>query len=208
MYYFKNLVKNNGMTALESLYFLIPAVFILILVSPLFLKLNVAFNVLNQTGSLSIMINKFRVLYYKIIIKDKKIILENDKGVEVQEFGEDDPELLFVEELIKQLKDKIKLKDLLVFYNIGLLDAFTSAMVAGYINLILTIIFCGIKSEKPTANLNIYDTVSYNREIAEVMVLLKISISIFDILYSMLLALILSKKRAKSLVKNTANGTT
>ncbi len=196
MNYFLQFVKNLNMTDLQSLYLLIPAVIISILICPIFVKLNISFNILTRTGALSIGVYKFRLLYYKIFLKGKMIILENDKGVQVQEFGQADLQFLFIEELIRQLKQKLKLKDLLVFYNVGVLDAFQSAMLAGYINLVLNIIFSDIRSQKPTANVHIYDTVSYNREILEVMANIRISISVFDIVFSIWLALILSKKKA------------
>ena len=86
--------------------------------------------------------------------------------------------------MIKQIKDKARLKEIYLFYNIGLQDAFASAMLCGLINTVATIFFTKIKNEKPTASFGVYDTVSYNKRVLELSFMTKVSISLFDIVYS------------------------
>ena len=48
---------------------------------------------------------------------------------------------------MKEIKDKTRLKQLAVFYNIGTGDAFSSAMVAGLVNFVVTSLFTNIKNQ-------------------------------------------------------------
>ena len=74
-------------------------------------------------------------------------------------------------------------------------DAFVSALLCGYINLILTQIFLIVKSKKPTASFCIYDTISYNRLSSEFALRVEIAVSFFEVVYSYLYSVIITKKK-------------
>ena len=103
-------------------------------------------------------------------------------------------DLLIFEYFGMQIKDKIRLKELFVFYNLGVGDAFESAMLGGFLNVAVLTFFTTLKSKKPTASLGIYDTISYNKSIFEIALKGKISISLIDIAYSFLNSVILTWK--------------
>lgn len=179
----------------NCLYYIIPALFILFLVLPIFVEVRTSFNPLFNRGVIAIFVFKKQILYYIFSFHGKFIELQNETETQMQELKFDSPEFAVMEEFGRQIKEKIKLKKVYVFYNIGTGDAFGSAIFCGLINQFLTQAFLFLKSKKPTASFCVYDTVSYNRQVCEIAGVVQISISIFDVAYSYLHSTILTKKR-------------
>lgn len=173
---------------------IIPAVIILLLVFPIFVELRISFNPLENRGVIALFVFRKKIFYYFIEIHGRYITLVNDKETKTEELQFDSPQFAIIEEFTKQVKDKVRLKNIYVFYNIGTGDAFTSSLLCGLFNQVLNFIFVNLKSKKPTASLCIYGTVSYNRLICEVAVTGKVSISLFDIVYSFLYSVIITKR--------------
>ncbi len=178
------------MTNLTSLYFLIPTFFVFVLIFPIFIEVRVSFNPLFNRGVVALFLFRFKVLYFIFSFHGKYIELQNEKETKRQELEFSSPQFAVMEEFTKQIKDKLRLKKLLLFYNIGTGDAFSSAVLCGVINQIVTGIFLRLKDKKPTASCCIYDTVSYNKTMCEIAGRVEISISLFDLAYSFLLALV------------------
>ncbi len=182
---------------MDSLYYLIPMFFIILLTVPLFIQLRVTFRLEDLSGVICLYIFKIKIVYYMYQIKGKKIILQNEKKTKVKEFDFDPSQLVIAQIFKAQLKDKTRVKELFVFYNIGLGDAFLSSMVGGLINVGVLTFFTMLKNTRPTASMGIYDTISYNREVFEVAGKGSVSISLFDVVYSLIMSVILIKKLAK-----------
>jgi len=178
-----------------SLYFLIPAILILLLVFPVFAEGRISFNPLYNRGVLVLFVFKIKVLCYIFSFHGTNIELENEKETKKVALEFSSPQFAWLEEFGKQIKDKIRLKKIFIFYNIGTGDAFSSAMVCGILNQILLQLFLFIKSHKPTASLCVYDTVSFNQVASEVAGKMSVSISFFDVVYSFIISLILSKRK-------------
>lgn len=178
-----------------SLFLLIPAFLILLLIFPVFVQVRVSFNPLYNRGVVALFVFGFKIFYFIVSLHGTYVQLENEKETKMQKIEFSSPQFAVIEEFSRQIKDKVRLKKLYVFYNIGTGDAFSSAMLCGAINFALTQIFLQIKSQKPTASLCVYDTVSFNQVQCEVAGRMQISISFFDVAYSFLISLILSKRK-------------
>ena len=178
-------------------YLLIPFFIILICFIPIKLEGKVSFNFLDLSGAFGIFFYKIKITHQQIWIKHKKIMLQKDNHVESKEISFDSNEILFVKILIGQIRDKIRLRLLMLFYNLGLDDAFLTSMVAGYINVLMLIFFTSIKNSKPTASLGVYDTISYNRQVCQFATKIILSISLFDVVYSLIRSVILSRREFK-----------
>ena len=194
-YFFIFAKQTMCMTWQTSLYFLIPAVFILLLIFPVFVQVRVSFNPLYNRGVVALFVFGFNVFYFIVSLHGTSIQLENEKETKMQKIEFSSPQFAVIEEFFRQIKEKIRLKKLYVFYNIGTGDAYSSALVCGLLNFALTQIFLVIKNSKPTASLCVYDTVSFNQVQCEVAGNMSISISFFDVVYSFLISLILSRKK-------------
>lgn len=183
---------------MSGYYLIIPAVIILIFMCPILLQAKATLNVEDMSGVVSVFIFRKKIIYFFYKIEGKKIILTNEDNAKEEEFDFSSEEVVLYQEMIKQIRDKARLKEIYLFYNIGLQDAFASAMLCGLINTVATIFFTKIKNEKPTASFGVYDTVSYNKRVLELSFMTKVSISLFDIVYSFASSVILSRKKAKN----------
>ncbi|MBP3431391.1 MAG: hypothetical protein J6K39_00850 [Clostridia bacterium] len=179
----------------NSLYLIIPAVAILLLVFPVEAEVRVSYNPLFNRGVLAVFVFGKKILYYIVSFYGSYVELENEKETKRQELEFSSQKFAVMEEFGRQIKDKIRLKKLYVFYNIGTGDAFLSAMLCGFLNNILLQVFLWVKSHKPTASLCVYDTVSYNTATCEIAGRLAASISFFDVAYSFVHSVILTKRK-------------
>lgn len=183
-------------------YLFIPFSLVLILFFPIKGEARLSFNALDFSGAYGIFIYNFKLQHRLLWIKGKKIILKKENSIKTKELSFSSREVIFVEMLTRQLKDKTRLRKLSVIYTLGADDAFLSALFAGYINLALTTFYTSVKNKKPTATLEIQDNISYNRQVCQFAVNIAISISLFDIVYSLLNSVILTwKKYAKVALK-------
>ncbi len=175
-----------------SLYYLIPAFIILLVAFPVFVEVRLSYNPFFNRGVVALFLFKKKIFYYIFSFHGKYIELQNEKETKTEKLQFQSEQFAVMEEFGRQIKDKIKLKKLYVFYNIGLGDAYISALACGFINQAFSFLFLYLKSKKPTASLCVYDTVSYNKEVFEVATVTQISISLFDVAYSFLYSVIIS----------------
>lgn len=187
--------QNKVMDWKISLYYIIPAVFILILVFPVFAEIRVSYNPIFNRGVIALFVLKKKMFYFIFSFHGKYIELENETETKRQELEFSSPQFAVMEEFGKQMKDKIRLKKFYVFYNIGTGDAFSSAMLCGLLNQILSQLFLFIKSHKPTASMCVYDTVSYNKQMCEIAGVVQATVSFFDIVYSYIYSVIITKRK-------------
>jgi len=179
---------------MTELYLIIPAVIILLFFLPVVIELKITYNILTNIGVISVYLYKFNVTYYIFEIKENEISLkgENDKVEKKLELS--GPEIVFFTSLVKEVLDKLRLRFMDIYYNIGLQDAFLTSMVCGSVNLAVLLLFAQLKNSKPTASLGLFDTVSYNKTEAVVITHTNVSISLFDLVYSLALSGILTLK--------------
>jgi len=181
------------MNWLVVLWYLIPAILLLFLVFPVNLEVRASYNPLLNKGVVSLFLFKKQIFYYMVSLHPGYIELSNEKETKYQNIEFSSQQFAVVEEFMKQIRDKVKLKKFYVFYNIGAGDAFLSAMLCGALNQILTQSFLRLKQEKPTASFCVFDTISYNRQTCEVAIVSSLSISFFDIVYSFIYSVIITK---------------
>lgn len=182
---------------MQSLYFLIPTLVIILLMLPIILEVRFSYNLFENKGTICIYLFKIKLQYFLFEICDNQIKIQDQKQTSEKQIDFDSPELAFYEEFVAQIKDKTRLKFLELYYNIGLDDAFLTSMVCGLINVCALILFTGMKNKKPTASLGVYDIVSYNKKVVEFAIDLSVSISLFDVVYSFINSVILSRKKSR-----------
>lgn len=173
-------------------YLLIPFVIILLLFIPIKLEGRASFNFLDMKGAIGVFLYKFNIEHQRFRFVKGKLVGLGDNDEE-KDFDISEKELIFTKMLIGQIKDKTRLQELFVMYNLGTHDAFQTAMIAGVINVSLLSFMGTIKNFKPTASLGVCDNISYNNKVCQFALTIKISISLFDIVYSLLRSLILTR---------------
>lgn len=178
-----------------NFYLLIPFALILIFFIPVKLEVRISFNVLEKSGAFGVFVFGIKVEYQQFWIENKKIITKKENELESHELNAQSKEVIFFDMLSHEIKDKTRLKELFVFYNLGVGDALSSAMVGGTINVALFSIMAAIKNSKPTASMGVYDTISYNKKVCQFALKTSMSISLFDVVYSLVRSVILTKKK-------------
>lgn len=191
----------SRLSGMSSLYFLIPTVIIILLVMPIFLEVRLSFNLLNKSGVFCIYLFRKKLQYFKFEIEGREIKLKDEEETKEKQIDFDSPEIALYEEFSTQIKDKTRLRFIEVFYNVGLNDAFLTSMVCGVINIAVLIFFTSLKNKKPTASLQLYNTSSFNKKVANLATVINLSISLFDVVYSFIISVILSKKKMQEMKK-------
>lgn len=189
----------SRLSDMSSLYFLIPTVIIILLVMPIFLEVRLSFNLLDKSGVFCIYLFRKKLQYFKFEIEGREIKLKDEEETKEKQIDFDSPEIALYEEFSTQIKDKTRLRFIEVFYNVGLNDAFLTSMVCGVINIAILIFFTSLKNKKPTASLQLYNTSSFNKKVANLATVINLSISLFDVVYSFIISVILSKKKMKEM---------
>ena len=184
---------NNDMSPQESLYLILPATIVFLLILPLAFEGRVSFNPEYNRGVFVIKFFKIKIMQYLFMFDGARLKLQKEDETKVIEMQFSGDKFTTIKLFILDMFDKLKLRKLLVFYNVGTGDSFSSAMLCGAINQILTQMFLFLKSKKPTSSLCVYDTVSYNKEVFEVALRIEIAISLFDVMTSFLHAYIVQK---------------
>lgn len=185
----------SRLSDMSSLYFLIPTVIIILLVMPIFLEVRLSFNLLDKSGVFCIYLFRKKLQYFKFEIDGREIKLKDEEETKEKQIDFDSPEIALYEEFSTQIKDKTRLRFIEVFYNVGLNDAFLTSMICGVINIAVLIFFTSLKNKKPTASLQLYNTSSFNKKVANLATVINLSISLFDVVYSFIISVILSKKK-------------
>ena len=181
----------------EALWYIIPAVTILLFVVPILIEINVSINPTQNIGVVSVYVLKLKLVCFIVSVHKSFIKIENEKETKVKQIQFGGQEFVTLKRFFKSMADKIKLKKFQVFYNLGLGDAFQNAMFCGCLNQILNFVFVYVKSKKPTASIEIYDNVSYNNFVTEFVFKGVLSVSIFDLVSSFVYAFLANIKQHK-----------
>lgn len=176
-------------------YLFIPFGIIILLILPIKMKVKISFNLLEKTGGLGIFLFGQKIQDLIFWIRGNKLVSMKNHKAHAKEIEFDSDSMIFVEEFSGQIKNKTRLKQLMVVYNFGVGDAFATSMVAGYLNEFLTTFFAVVKSYRPTARLGMMNNISYNQNVCTFAVNANFSISLFDVVYSLARSVMLTKKR-------------
>lgn len=179
-------------------YLFIPFGIILLLIIPIKMKIRLSFNLLEKSGGLGIFLFGIKIQDLIFWIRGKKIVSMKNNTAHAKEIEFDSESMLFAQVLISQLKNKTRLKELMVVYNVGVGDAFATSMLAGYINEVLIVAFTMLKSYRPTARMGMMNNIAYNQKVCTFAFSLNLSISLFDVVYSLARSVMLTKKEKSS----------
>ncbi len=177
-----------------NFYLLIPFFIILILFVPIRIEARGSFNVLERSGAVGLFIFGIKVAHEQLWLENRKIITKKDNNLESHELNIESTSFIFLKMFIYGIINKARLKELFVFYNLGINDAFKSAMLGGYVNVALLTLMTSIKNYKPTASMGVYDTISYNEKVMQFSSRSLMTISLLDVVYSLGRSVILTKK--------------
>lgn len=173
---------------MESLWLLPLLLFIFFIVVGQVFRFYVSFDFFNNNGLVVIKLWCFQIKKFSVQFKKDGIVIRTEKKSEEVKYAFNDPKLKFVENFSLEVTEKTKVKMLDIYSNIGAGDAQKSALLSGTVNVFWKILVAKIKNAKPTCTIDITNQTFFNEKVFNVMVICKLSLSIFDFLYSLIFA--------------------
>lgn len=177
----------------ESLYLLILICIILLIIFPISFNLYFSYNLNTNSGFFSIKIWKLNLKKYRIKRKGKEIIFiekHKDKDLEIEL---NEKQIRFFELFFKEVKGKIRISNFELESEIGEENPFISAILSGIFSSIILAFFARLKSSQPTASFKFKNNANFFEAVFNMKTSLEFSISIFDIIYSLFIAILESK---------------
>lgn len=168
---------------MENLFFLIPLFFIIILVLPLLVKIKLSIDAKSLTGIMVLYLWNIKIRIIRVYVKDNKIFMYSKKKKEIK-FSFSSKSVMFMQQFISNLKDKIQPRQICVYSKIGTSDAKNTAVINGNMLILLKTLFCYIKNKKPMCSIDYKIYPSFNNDCFLVCVYSSFVISIFDVLFS------------------------
>lgn len=185
-------------------FFILLGIF-LILILPLKFNVDLNLNALKNRGFIKLKLFSIKFLYYKLKYKEKKIILSNVKTTKEINLEINKQNIDFMNELQTQLVKRLYLKNLKVYLNVGVKEnPFASAMLGAGFEILLSILSSVVKFHKPTADVNYKICTYYEKNIGILNIDFAISISITNLIISLIKAKSIIKKKEQ--LKNESKG--
>ena len=175
-----------------SFFYVFIILFLILFCVQLTMKMKVFFNIKNNTGKLQLKFMFIKIFDYKISIVHQNLKLTNKKGK--SKFMP----IEFSQESIQNYTDfegiifrKIYFKTIAVYFNFGLKsDAFASSMVVGTIDIVSKILYSFLKTKKSEVLLKLKTYPSFKSNVIKIGFKAKISISVFDFVWSLMEAVV------------------
>lgn len=178
---------------METLWLLPLFAVILFVAVPQVFKFYVFYSPYQNFGFVAVKFWFLVVFKFSFEFKINKIVIRTGKKTIDVEYALSDPTLKFYGDLSKEIQDKIKLKSFDFYSKIGTGDAASTALWTGFMAALAKAVCSKMKTSKPTANININAYSEFKRRIFEVSLYSKVSLSIFEFLYSVLMAWFMQK---------------
>lgn len=182
---------------MQSLLLIIVVFFLVLIIIPIFAKAHLSYDLIANLGTISFYIFFIKIFAYKIRFKNKNIIIITQKDKKEIETQLSDKQMRFLEQLTSQLKQKIVVRKIYTFARIGTGNAYSSAVITGLFNVIASSVLAKIKNIKKSARIGVFAEPSYNENHLIFSVYGSFMITIFDIIYSLIMSLAIIKRSEK-----------
>ena len=162
-------------------------ILIFLLIIPIPIKFNILFNILKLSGEIQVDIFKFINYKIKVKFKGQYVYVTKKNKTYREKLSAKNFNVAFVLQMIKQLYFRLVLDRLIFisengYYN----DAMVTALSTGVVDVVTKCVYAKILHNKKSAHILINNEAKYNKDCLNFKIEGKISISIFDILYSII----------------------
>lgn len=178
---------------MENLFFLIPLFFVVIFCIPINFRIKVALDFGKKNVVISLFLWKLKVKTLQAYVKGTKIFIKSKKKKQIS-FSFKSKSMQFMENFMTNLKSKIQPKKICIYSRIGVGDAKDTATLCGLVITLTKTIFCYVKNKKPTCSTNSYISPDFKREMQIFCLYSCLSITLFDILYSLVISLFILRR--------------
>jgi len=175
---------------MQNLYLIILAVVIVVLLLPVPVAVKTTYSPYQNFGVLAFKFLNFKFKVATFSVKGLGLVITTKKGVEYQEIdiSISKRQIIYVQNLLNQIKDKIKIKQMYFISRVGTGNALKTAMTIGALNQLFYGLFAFLKNEKQTASLTVRSTAEWEKKVFNMAVGFRFSISIYDVLFCLIYA--------------------
>ena len=182
---------------MQDFWLIIVVFFLIILIAPIIIKINISYDLLNNIGSISIYLFLIKIIEYKIKYQNMQIVIFSQKDAKDIPIQISAKKLRFIEQLSSQLKNKVIIKNAKFFSRIGVNDAYATALLIGLVSSIIGTIIGVIKNKKKSAKFEIINIPEYNENFFAMSLTTRCHIAAFDILYALIISLLIVQRSEK-----------
>lgn len=184
---------------MQNLLWLILIFFILLFIFPLSINMKISYDPYKNKGVFGIGLFNFKILFSSFKFEGLGIQIKsrakNRKEVEIKANKKD---IIYIQRLIAQFRDKLRVKSMILNCVAGQKDAFKSAMLSGLVNTITYGVFAFIKNFKQTGSLKVKTKTEFNKKILKFRINFKLSICLLDLIYCLLFAFINTRRTLRN----------
>ncbi|MBR1987623.1 MAG: hypothetical protein IKA36_01155 [Clostridia bacterium] len=168
---------------------LIIVILLLVISFPFLVEFDIRFNILKLKGRVIIKFLKFVKLEFNIRIKNGYIYINHKNKLKKEKLTEQTISFQYLIKLLNQMYFREQFISVNLKSNFGYkFDAKDTAVATGYIDVISKSILAQFKNHKKSTHIFVSVEPKYNQDIFNFRLTTSVRISIFDILYSALIA--------------------
>lgn len=177
-----SLTKNKSM----SFFYVFIIVLILLFILQFTIKVKLYFNVKNNSGKLQVHFANIEIIDYQISLCARCIKLsKKNKKNKYLPISFDKQTIENYNKFKNILFRKVYAKELGIYFNFGLKNrADITAMTTGYIDIFSKIAYSILKTKKSEVEMNLKTYANFNNNVIKIGLKAKISLSIFDLIWS------------------------
>ena len=171
--------------------------FLLLLIVPIFVKGYFYFDVLGNLGAISLFVFFIKIIAYKVKIEKGRLVFFTEKNRKEVPLEISQKQLRFLEQFGVQIKQKLIVRKITIFTRIGTKDAYAAAMLNGLFNAITLGVLSYVKNMKNEVSTNFARNPNYNGNDFTVSAQINGNVTIFDVLYALIMSFIIIKRSEK-----------
>lgn len=175
---------------MESIFLLILLFFIILLLVPFGFRVKFFYSLKTNRGAIAIKLWGIKIINLKIKIKGNQILLVKNHKRSKNEIAVGEPELKFLRFFNEEIKDKVKFRSIHAYMRFGVENPFYSAILSsGLVDLIMGF-FAYLKNKRQSMTCKLVSYTSFTEFNFILGFNVRMSISILDVLYAILMAVL------------------
>ncbi len=179
---------------MESLYLLILVLIIILIIFPFTFNSTFFYNLNLNLGTFSLKVGFITLKKADIKRVGRDIVLIEKKKNKELEIKINKEQIRFLKTFFIEVKNKFKIRKIEINSEAGAGNPFNSALFSGVYSGIVLSLFSRLKIKQPTASFELKNNTNFFDFMFKIKIFLRGSISIFDILYSLIISVLRNKK--------------
>ena len=162
--------------------------FALLLNIPIFVDIKIEIKLLTLSGKVSIVIMGIPIIRVKVRIVGNEIIIVSKKKTTRQKIDKENQNLAFINKLISMLYFRQHITRVDINGQFGYKNnALTTSIISSIFLVSVVGLFSKLKNNKQDANIHVVSVPKYDRDIFEVRLASKFNMSLFDIIFTLVI---------------------